>query len=76
MTGFLFIASMILLLVGSVMLLIEAFGAGMLWGLGCLFLPLPVALLFIGTHWHSAKKAFLVQVAGLVLFFMAGRGAV
>ena len=60
-------------LVGSVMLLIEAFGAGMFWGFGTLLLPLPVGLLFVATHWHQAKKAFLTQVAGIVLFYLAGR---
>jgi hypothetical protein len=74
MGGFLFIASMIVILIGSVMLLIEAFGEGMLWGLGCLLVPLPVALLFIATHWHQARKAFFVQVAGWILFALAARG--
>jgi hypothetical protein len=73
MPGFLFISSMILILVGSVMLLIEAFGAGALWGFGTLLLPVPVGLLFVATHWYQAKKAFLIQVAGIILFVLAGR---
>ena len=75
MSGFLLIAGMVVIFVGSIMLLIEAFGEGMLWGLGCLLLPLPVALLFIATHWSQARKAFLIQVVGWVLFFMAPRGS-
>lgn len=62
---------MIVLFIGGIMLLIEAFGEGMLWGLGCLLLPVPVALLFIATHWYQAKKAFFVQVVGWILFAVA-----
>ena len=73
MPGFLFIASIILLVAGSVMLLIEAFGEGLLWGFGTLLFYLPVGLLFVATHWSQAKKAFFVQLAGIVLFVLAGR---
>ena len=73
MPGFLFIAGVVLLGIGSIMLLIEAFGAGMLWGFGTLLLPLPVALLFVATHWYEAKRAFFIQVTGLALFLAAGR---
>jgi hypothetical protein len=72
MAVLLFIASIILMLIGSVMLLIEAFSAGMLWGFGTLLFPLPVGLFFVVTHWYQAKKAFIMQVIGIVLFFVAG----
>ena len=75
MAGFIFIVSMILLVIGSIMLLIEAFGTSMLWGFGTLLLPLPVGLLFVATHWYQAKKAFLMQVTGFGLMVMAGRFA-
>ncbi len=72
MAGFVFIVSMILLVIGSIMLLIEAFGSSMLWGFGTLLFPLPVGLLFVVTHWYQAKKAFLMQISGLGLMLMAG----
>ncbi len=73
MSGFLLIASGVVMFIGSVMLLIEAFGASMLWGLGTLFLPLPVGLLFVVTHWYQAKRPFLIQVTGIGLFLVASR---
>ena len=71
MGGLFFFMALGFLLIGSVMLLIEAFGEGTLWGLGCLLLPGPVTLLFIATHWHQTKKAFAFQIVGLVLLGMA-----
>jgi hypothetical protein len=58
----------IFMLIGSVMILLEAFGASVLWGLGCLLLPF-VQLLFVATHWHLVKKAFVIQMIGLAAFF-------
>jgi hypothetical protein len=58
----------IFMLIGSVMILLEAFGAGVLWGLGCLLLPF-VQLLFVATHWHLVKKAFVIQLIGAAAFF-------
>ena len=71
MGGLLFFLSMGFLLIGSVMLLIEAFGESILWGLGCFFLPGPVTLIFIATHWPQTKKAFALQIVGLVLLGLA-----
>ncbi len=73
MAGFLLIASSVVMFIGSVMLLIEAFGASILWGLGTLLLPLPVGLLFVATHWYQAKRPFLIQVTGIGLFLVATR---
>jgi hypothetical protein len=52
--------------VGGIWLLVKAFQAGVLWGLGSLFVPL-VSLIFVITHWQEAKKPFLVNVAGVAL---------
>jgi hypothetical protein len=53
------------------LLLLGAFGESLLWGLGCLLLAFPVALMFIFTHWSQSKKAVYVQVAGWILFALA-----
>ena len=71
MGSFFAIASLIVLLVGSMMLLMDAFGEGMLWGLGCLLAPLPVALLFVMTHWHQSKTSFYVLTGGAILMAAA-----
>jgi hypothetical protein len=68
-----FIVSMILLFAGSIMLLVEAFSESVLWGLGCLLLAFPVALLFVLTHWGQAKKAVFVQIAGMILLVVAAQ---
>ncbi len=50
-----------IMLVGGIMVLIEAFRAGVLWGIGCLILPI-VSLIFVFMHWRAAKKGFLLQL--------------
>jgi hypothetical protein len=57
--------------ISGLVLLWKAFSASLLWGLGCLFVPL-VGLFFVATHWHETKTAFLLQIVGWVIFFAAG----
>lgn len=59
-------AGSLIMLVGSIMFLVAAFGESLMWGIGSLCLP-PVGLVFIVLHWDKAKKAFLVQLLGAVL---------
>jgi hypothetical protein len=54
------------LLVGGVMMLIEAFRVGVLWGLACLLLPI-VSIFFLVVHWNVARKPFMVQLCGFAL---------
>jgi hypothetical protein len=75
MSGFLGIAGLILMFVGGIMLLVEAFGAGMAWGFGCLLLPLPVALAFVATHWYDSKRAFLIIASGATMIYASARSA-
>jgi hypothetical protein len=56
--------------VGGIMMLVAAFRTSVLWGLGCLFLPI-VGLIFLFAHWSDAKKGFIVQVVGLVILLIA-----
>ena len=65
----LFFLGLLVVVVGSIMFLVEAFSAGVLWGLACFFLPI-VQLFFLVTHWHNAKKAFYVQLAGYALIVL------
>ena len=61
----------ITLVVGAIMLLVAAFSESILWGLGCLFIPL-VPLVFICMHWSEAKRPFLIKLAGLGVIFLGG----
>lgn len=65
------ILGFIIMLVGGIWLLIEAFKESVLWGLGCLFIPI-VSLIFVILHWDKAGKPFLIQIVGLILFAIGG----
>jgi len=75
MGGLLFFLALGFLLISAVMVIIEAFGESLLWGLGCLLLPGPVTLLFIATHWSQTKKAFALFVVGIVMLALSTTGA-
>ena len=55
-----------ILVIGGLWLLIEAFTASILWGIGCLLIT-PVSLVFIFVHWDRAKSPFILQLVGLAL---------
>ena len=64
--------------IAGVVLVVIAFKESVLWGLGCLFLPL-VSLVFVALHWDQAKYAFiwnvgtgLLAVVGVILFVATG----
>ncbi|WP_198265161.1 hypothetical protein [sulfur-oxidizing endosymbiont of Gigantopelta aegis] len=62
-----------IIVVGGILLLIEAFKVGIIWGLACLLIS-PVALVFIILHWDIAKKPFFIQLFGVgVLFLVASQ---
>ena len=69
----LIIASIIISFYYGLILMITAFEAGILWGLGYLFIPL-VSVIFVILHWEDAKSPFLkgllalpLAIAGLIL---------
>lgn len=59
-----------IMLVGGIMILIAAFRESVLWGLGCLFIPI-VGLIFVLAHWREAKAGFLIQLFGLAVLLLA-----
>ena len=65
--------------IGGIMILVAAFREGVMWGLGCLFLPF-VNLIFVIVHWYEAKKGFLTSLVGFAIaiggVFLAGSGFV
>lgn len=55
-----------LVVIGGFMFLVAAFRESVLWGLGCIFLPI-VQLFFLVVHWQEAKKAFGIQLLGIAI---------
>ncbi|HKR55042.1 MAG TPA: hypothetical protein VJS20_01995 [Gemmatimonadales bacterium] len=68
---FLAIFGFILAAVGGIWTLVLAFRESVLWGIGCLLIPL-VSLIFVITHWDDAMKPFLIQLGGVVLIVVSG----
>ena len=71
----------IVALISGIQLLILAFRASILWGLGSLLVPF-VSLIFIITHWDEAKTPFLrgllsipFYVGGALLLARSGLGS-
>ena len=60
------LGGLLMMLVGSLMFLIAAFGVSIWWGIFCIFFP-PTNVLFLLVNWKAAKKAFLVWLIGLLL---------
>lgn len=58
-------------IITGIWLLVLAFQESILWGIGCLVLPI-VGLAFAITHWDEAKVPFLANIGGAVLIFAGG----
>jgi hypothetical protein len=66
----LIIVGMITMIVGGIMLLIVAFKENIWWGLGSIFVPPFVALVFLFMHWQKAKKSFFIWLAGFAVYIL------
>jgi len=58
----------IVMAAGGIWILVLAFQDSVMWGLGCLRIPI-VQLIFAFTHWEDSKIPFLIQVGGAVIYF-------
>ncbi len=56
----------IMLFIGWIWLVIEAFKVNILWGIGCILLPI-IDLIFAIIHWEVAKKPFGIYLTGFIL---------
>lgn len=71
------VLGLILVLIGaitafvySIILLVKAFQASIIWGLIYLFVPGGIgAIIFIFTHWDEAGKPFLMQMLAIGMMF-------
>lgn len=61
---------LVVMIVGGIAFLIEAFRTTLWWGLGCLLFA-PVSLVFLILHWQDAKQAFFTQLLGLAVLAAA-----
>jgi FtsH-binding integral membrane protein len=60
----LLVIGLALFVVGGFMFLVAAFRESVLWGIGCILLPI-VQLFFLIVHWQEAKKPFAIQLLGI-----------
>lgn len=61
-------------LIGYIWLVVVGFNRSVVWGLLVLFFSPISAIIFAATNWYSAKKAFLVYAASMVLIIGASVG--
>ncbi|MEM8556807.1 MAG: hypothetical protein AAF809_05195 [Bacteroidota bacterium] len=59
------------LAVGCLYMLVRAFEASPLWGIGCLLFG-PLLFVFTFLYWDEAKAGFLASAAGLAVLFVGG----
>jgi uncharacterized membrane protein YphA (DoxX/SURF4 family) len=55
-----------LCIIGTIGILIDAFKTSIWWGLACFFIP-GVMLLFLISHWSTAKNSFFLVLAGVAI---------
>ena len=62
---FLMFIGFVIALVYGITLLVKAFQTSVLWGLGSLFVPIIVSLVFVIVHWEVARGPFLRFLIGI-----------
>ncbi|MCW8133817.1 MAG: hypothetical protein KIS92_25950 [Planctomycetota bacterium] len=65
MGGILVLAGGVLCLIGGLLIAIAAFKESVLWGIGCLIIPI-VGLIFVITHFEESKGGLMAYVAGII----------
>ena len=58
----------LLAVIGNLWIVVLAFRTGLLWGLGCLFVP-PLGLVYSALHFRETWKPLAVAIIGLAVFF-------
>ncbi|MEO8012128.1 MAG: hypothetical protein ABI650_10825, partial [Dokdonella sp.] len=65
------VLGLLLIAVGTIWIIVNAFGQSVWWGIGSLLLPF-VALIFALMNFAENKLPLLLYIAGIVLFVMGG----
>jgi hypothetical protein len=68
------ILGILFIVVGHLWIVVLAFRTGLLWGLGCLFLP-PVSLIYCVLGFRETWKPLAVVVAGWAMFLSHANAA-
>jgi hypothetical protein len=66
----LFIIGKVLAFIGWSWIAILAWQRGIVWGVGCILLPV-VELFYVGLHWKEAKRPFFFLLAGFGAIVLA-----
>lgn len=69
MGNLLTILGLIVVFIGAIWIIVEAFKTSILWGIGGLLIHF-ILLIFVILHWEVAKKPFLIYLAGIGLVFV------
>jgi hypothetical protein len=64
------LAGLVMMLIGVVRIWISAFRKSILWGLGCLFVPV-CKLVYIIVDWENAKSGFFLYLKGFGVLVLA-----
>jgi len=67
---FALVTGWVIAFVGGIMFLVVAFRESVLWGLAVLFIPF-ASLVFLIKYWSEVKKAFMLQLLGMLIFFLS-----
>jgi hypothetical protein len=63
-------AGLVLCFLGGLWITVLAWQRGILWGLGCLFIPV-VQLIYVALNWRETKSAFFLLLAGFVVLILS-----
>jgi hypothetical protein len=61
------VVGLIIMLVGGIWILVNAFKTSIWWGLGSLFVPF-VSLIFVIMNWQDNKKPFFISLIGAAIY--------
>ncbi len=63
------LAGVLISFIYSLKIIIMAFSASLLWGLGCIFIPFCM-LIFIICYWNDTKKVFFKTLISIPVIFI------
>ena len=66
----LLILGFVLMFLGHLWIVVEAWQKGVLWGFGCLLFPV-ISLIYVALNWKLVKNAFFLEVGGLIVVSIA-----
>jgi hypothetical protein len=68
MTNYLLFIGVLLMVIGAFIIIFQAFGESIIWGLACLLFS-PAIFAFIATRWPRTRSGLWLIVSGSVFWF-------